>query len=324
MVFCCIDNSIIICVVCGKSANKTKNQLTIEESKQWYVKRGDPVYCRKCLISEKLRLKQELETLKAINSMKNKKKDSKLKVSLRTIKDGKAWKKSDSFISAFKPSQKALEQTKKAEKRAQSKQDIKQNRKDNFSYDLKKELEVRRKLVKLERMRIERNSIETGRNKKNGPNRRKSSIVKFFKKVATNKSGGGDGDGNEQNKSPKRDKQRSFVKDGSKDKERRSSIVDFFKKFSSGKSGSSKQVDVGQSGEEEEEYSNTPVTSNNNSLTTTPHHSLDGANHEESLPSVQEGENGFQNLIGREVEQMLRNLGFGLLCKQSQSLKPKA
>ena len=72
--FCCLsDNAIVVCSVCGKSADKTANQLSIEEAKVWYVKRGDPIYCRKCLIEEKLRLKQELETLKAINNMKNRK-----------------------------------------------------------------------------------------------------------------------------------------------------------------------------------------------------------------------------------------------------------
>ena len=150
--FCCLsDNAIVVCSVCGKSADKTANQLSIEEAKVWYVKRGDPIYCRKCLIEEKLRLKQELETLKAINNMKNKKKDSKLQLSLRTIKDGKAWKKSESFVSAHKPSQRAMEMTKRAEKRLQSKQEIKEKRKETFSYDLRKELEVRRKLARFEK-----------------------------------------------------------------------------------------------------------------------------------------------------------------------------
>ncbi|QDZ25298.1 hypothetical protein HOP50_16g78460 [Chloropicon primus] len=197
---CCLgDSAIIVCSVCEKSADKTQNQLSIEEAKMWYVKRGDPIYCRKCLIEEKLRLKQELETLKAINNMKNKKKESKLQPSLRPIKDGKAWKKSQSFLSAHKPSQKAMELTKRAEKRSQSKQEIKEKRKETFQYNLRKEMEVRRKLARFEKgeqeqsqkvqRKIRRASQDAGKTP-SGPSeatirsrRRRSSIVDFFKNL---------------------------------------------------------------------------------------------------------------------------------------------
>ncbi len=241
MLCCFADSTIVECSVCGKSSGKTVNQLSIEESKAWYVKRGDPIYCRKCLVAEKIRLKQELETLKAINVMKNRKKDSKMALSLRTIKDGKAWKKSESFVSAYKPSQKAIDLTKRAEKRAQNKQEIQQSRKETFSYDLRKELEVRRKLSKLEKGEREQNlNLED--------------IMSS------------DADGDQMKKKSRRGR-------------RRSSIVEFFKKFtkSTAKRKSSITVDsnsldpYGDEENKEEEHIITPVGSNQ----TTPRHSFD-------------------------------------------------
>ena len=176
----------------------------------WYVKRGDPIYCRKCLIEGKMRLKQELETLRAIDNMKNKKKESKVKISLRTIKDGKAWKKSNSFISAFQPSQRAVEQVKKAEKRAQTKQEIQQNRKETFQYDLRKELEVRRKLARIE---VGESDMREGKRP-----RQRSSMF-----------------GSKKNRSAQREQRRDSLKSKEaslRGRRRRSSIIDFFKKFS--------------------------------------------------------------------------------------------
>ena len=288
MVLCClVDNEIVVCSVCQKSAGKTKNELTIAECKQWYVKRGDPIYCKKCLVNEKIRLKQELETLKAINAMQNKKKTSKLKLSLRTIKDGKAWKKSDSFVASHKPSPKVLEQTKRAEKRAQSKKDIKQNRKENFSYDLRKELEVRRKLGRIERLQ------EDGERSNNLQKRRRSSIVEFFKKIGSGGPVTQPSDAGE----PRASSETGGV--GAEQKvrrRRRSSIVEFFKKFAAPKmpnrksgfkgkannnhSPSSREGEYGVGVEQEpgEECIITPVNSNPN----TPRHSFDQtATHED-------------------------------------------
>ncbi len=191
MLCCLVDNTIIVCSVCGKSAEKTQNQMSIEESKFWYVKRGDPTYCRKCLVSEKMRLKQELEAMKAVNTMQEKKRKAKSKSDnfLKPILDGKAWKKSRSFMSSFQPSQRALDLAKRAEKRAQNKQEIKQTRKETFSYDLRKELEIRRKLAKLERGTVEggiedsiEGSLDVEERKQRVKGRRRSSIVDFFKK----------------------------------------------------------------------------------------------------------------------------------------------
>jgi len=227
--FCCLsDNAIVVCSVCGKSADKTANQLSIEEAKVWYVKRGDPIYCRKCLIEEKLRLKQELETLKAINNMKNKKKDSKLQLSLRTIKDGKAWKKSESFVSAHKPSQRAMEMTKRAEKRLQSKQEIKEKRKETFSYDLRKELEVRRKLARFEKCE----------------NDQKINVAKKVRRMSQ-----------DADKKARRMSQDTTDTKSLRGRRRRSSIIDFFKKFSKG----------GRRASVEEQDIITPVTSSHNS-----------------------------------------------------------
>ena len=239
--FCCLeDNTIIQCSVCGKSAEKTQNQLSIEESKMWYVKRGDPIYCRKCLIEEKMRLKQELETLRAIDNMKNKKKGSKVKISLRTIKDGKAWKKSNSFISAFQPSQRAVEQVKRAEKRAQTKQEIHQNRKETFQYDLRKELEVRRKLARIE---VGESDMREGRRP-----RQRSSMF-----------------GSKKNKSAPREQRREEA--SLRGRRRRSSIIDFFKKFS--KHGRRSSLEAKDGIEVDEQDIITPVNSTN----TSPRHS---------------------------------------------------
>ena len=128
---CCArgpKRQVVACSRCSKTTKKTIDELDTTELKAWYIKKGQPIMCRPCLVSEKLRLKNEIARIK-----RERKKGK--GTPLRGIDDKKAWKDSNSFIREHTPSARAMQKTHKAQKVAEKKYSMEQMKLVKFSYN---------------------------------------------------------------------------------------------------------------------------------------------------------------------------------------------